>query len=189
MTAERLQSALGFTAADLESNRAGRLSDSQQKFMDVQSKRGKRFNLGMVAVFIVFIVIIVAVVIPKVNSNSSSSSSSGSSSAVPPWIFVVVIAVVALIMLRAFIKTSRGMGNIRSSAVLSVEGPAHTKAVVRGNVTDDIMLVPMAVYRVKVGKVNFPLDAKKHGGFDEGVNYRCYYVKGTLPVLISAEEI
>jgi hypothetical protein len=141
----------------------------------------------MVVVFIVFIVIIVAVVIPKVNSNSTGSS--GSSSAVPPWIFVVVIAVVALIMLRTFIKTSRGMGNMRSSAVLSAEGPAKTKAVVRGNVTDNVVIAPMAVYRIKVGKVNFPVDAKKYSGFDEGVAYRCYYVKGTLPVLISAEEI
>lgn len=188
MTAERLQSALGFTAADLEANRAGQLSDSQQSYMDTQSKRGKSLNLVMVGVFVAFIVIIVAVVLPKLSSNSSGSSS-GSSSSVPPWIIFVVLAVVALIMLRTFVKTSRGMGNVATSAVLSVEGPAKTKAVRRGNVTDNVVIAPLAVYRVKVGNVNFPLDGKKYGGFDDGVNYRCYYVKGTLPVLISAEEI
>jgi preprotein translocase subunit SecG len=188
MTAERLESALGFTPADLEANRAGRLSDAQQGFMDTQSKRGKSLNLVMVGLFVVFIVIIVAVVLPKLSSNSTDSSS-GSSSAVPPWIIFVVIAVIALVMLRTFIKTSRGMGNMSTTAVLSVQGPAKTKAVVRGNVTDNVVLAPMGVYRVKVGNVNFPLDAKKFSGFDDRVNYRCYYVKGTLPVLISAEEI
>jgi hypothetical protein len=142
----------------------------------------------MVGVFVVFIVIIVAVVLPKMNSNSTGSSS-GSSSAVPSWIIFAVLAVVALIMLRTFLKTSRGMGNIATSAVLSVEGPARVSAKVRGNVTDNVVLVPMAVYRVKVGKVNFPLNGKKYSGFVDGVNYRCFYVKGTLPVLISAEEI
>jgi hypothetical protein len=96
---------------------------------------------------------------------------------------------VALIMLRTFTKTSRGMGNVATSAVLSVEGPPKTKTVRRGDVTDNMVIAPLAVYRVKVGKVNFPLDGKKFSGFDDGVNYRCYYVKGTLPVLISAEEI
>jgi len=185
MTAERLQSALGFTTSDLEANRAGRLSDSQQSHMDVQAKRGKALNIVMMGVFVAFIAVIVVVVLPKMNSNSSSSS--GSSSAVPPWIIVAVIAVVALIMLRTFVKTARGMGNVATGAVQSVEGPARTKAVARGNV--DQMDV-MAMYRLKVGKVTFPLSsAKQLGGFDDGVNYRCYYVKGTLPVLISAEEI
>ncbi|MCW2750631.1 MAG: hypothetical protein JWR83_1741 [Aeromicrobium sp.] len=188
MTAERLQTALDFTAADLESNRAGRLSDSQQSHMASESKKGKSLNLVMVGVFVVFIVIIVAVVVPKMNSNSSGSSS-GSSSAVPPWIIIAVIAVVALIMLRTFLKTNRGMGNIKTGPLLSVEGPAKTKAVARGNVTDNMVLVPLAVYRVKVGKVNFPLNAKKFSGFENGVAYRCYYVKGTLPILVSAEEI
>lgn len=188
MTAERLQSALGFTAADLDANRAGRLSDSQQAHLDVDSRRGKSLNLVMVGVFVAFTAIIAVVVVPRMSSNSTDPGSASSSS-VPPWIIVAVIAVVALIMLRTFLKTARGMGNIRSGAVLSVEGPARTKAVTRGNVTDDVVIAPMAVYRVKVGNVNFPVDAKKHGAFDDGVSYRCYYVKGTLPVLISAEQI
>jgi preprotein translocase subunit SecG len=186
VTAERLQSALGFTADDLVANQAGRLSATQQSYMNVQSKRGKSFNLVMVGVFVAFVAIIVAVVLPKMNSNSTDSSS-GSSSAVPPWIIVAVIALVALIMLRTFLKTARGMGNIATGAVQSVEGPARTKAVARGNV-DQMTVMP--VYRLKVGKVTFPLkSAKQLGGFDDGVAYRCYYVKGTLPVLISAEEI
>ena len=162
MTAEALQSALGFTAADLDANRAGRLSDAQQSHLNFQSRRGKSLNLVMLGVFVAFVVIIVVVVEPKINSNTSSGS--GSSSSLPPRIIPAVLAVVALIMLRTFVKTSKGMGNVATGGVLSVEGPATTKAV--------------------------PLrDGKQLGGFVDDVAYRCYYVKGTLPVLISAEEI
>ena len=188
MTAEKLQAALDFTPADLESNRAGRLSDSQQTFMDKESKKGRAFSLGMGGLMVVFVIIILTVVVPKMNSNSTDSST-GSSSAVPPGIIFAVLAVVALIVLWTVLRSRRGFGNMATSAVLSVEGPAKVRAKVRGNVTDNIMLVPMAVYRVKVGKVNFPLDAKKYSGFVDGINYRCFYVKGTLPILISAEEI
>ncbi|MCW2799012.1 MAG: hypothetical protein JWQ70_484 [Aeromicrobium sp.] len=188
MTAEKLQAALDFTPADLESNRAGRLSDTQQTFMDKESKKGKAFILGMGGVFVVFVIIIITVVLPKMNSNSTDSTT-GSSSAVPPGIIFAVLAVVALIVLASVLRGRRGMGNIATSAVLSVEGPARISAKVRGNVTDNMMLVPMAVYRVKVGKVKFPLNGKKYSGFVNGVNYRCFYVKGTLPILISAEEI
>ena len=188
MSAEKLQSALDFTPADLESNRAGRLSDTQQTFMNKESKKGRAFILGMGGLFVVFVVIIVTVVLPNMNSNSTDSTT-GSSSAVPPGIIFAVLAVVALIVLVSVLRGRRGMGNMSTSAVLSVEGPARVRAKVRGNVTDDIVLAPMAVYRVKVGKVNFPLNGKKYSGFVDGVNYRCFYVKGTLPVLISAEEI
>jgi predicted nucleic acid-binding Zn ribbon protein len=189
VTAERLQSALGFTPADLEANRAGRLSDTQQEFMNVQSKRGRAFILGMGGFFVVFVIIIVTVVVPKMNS-SSTDSTSGSSSAVPPWVIAAVLAVVALIVLRSVLKGRKRVGQLATGAVQSVEGPAKTKAVMRGNVTDDVMLVPMGVYRLKVGKVTFALStAKQLSGFDDGVSYRCFYVKGTLPVLISAEEI
>ena len=58
MTAEALQNALDFTAADLDANRTGRLSDSQQQHMNLQSKRGKSYNLVMGGVFLVFAIII-----------------------------------------------------------------------------------------------------------------------------------
>lgn len=186
MTAEALQNALDFTAADLDANRTGRLSDSQQQHMNLQSKRGKSYNLVMGGVFLVFAIIIVTVVLPKLNDNSSSGTS-GSSSSVPPWIIFVVLAVVALIVLRTLLKTRKGMGRVAAGAVLSVEGPAKTKATNRGNVDQ---MMSMAIFRLKVGKVTFPLSsARQLGGFVDGVNYRCYFVRGTLPVLISAEEI
>jgi len=185
MTAEALQNALGFTAADLEANRAGRLSDGQQQHMNVQSKRGKSLNLVMAGVFIVFAIIIVTVVLPKLDDNSTSTS--GSSSAVPPWIIFAVLGVVALIVLRTVFKTRSGMNRVASGSVQTVEGPAKTKARAIGNV-DQLDVMPM--FRLTVGKVTFPLSSQRQlGGFVDGVNYRCYYVKGTLPVLISAEEI
>jgi hypothetical protein len=78
------------------------------------------------------------------------------------------------------------MGPLATGAVRSTEGAATVTAKARGNV--DQMTV-MAVYRLKVGKVTFPLSATQLAGFDDGVAYRCFYVKGTLPVLTSAEEI
>jgi hypothetical protein len=48
----------------------------------------------------------------------------------------------------------------------------------------------MPMFRLTVGKVTFPLSSQQQlDGFVDGANYRCYYVKGTLPVLISAEEL
>lgn len=185
VTAEALQAAFGFTPADLVENRAGRLSSSQHSHMATQSKKGKAFNLGMGVVFVVFVIIIVTVVLPKMNSNSTSSS--GTSSAVPPGIIFGVLAVVALVVGLTLVRTRRGMNRLTTGAVQSTEGPAKTRAGTTGNV-DQFSV--MAIYRLTVGKVTFPLkDMTQLSAFEEGVNFRVYYMKGTLPVIVSAERL
>lgn len=184
MTTEWLQSALSFTAADLEENRAGRLSSAQQGFMTDQSNKGKSYNLAMGGVFVVFVVIIVAVVLPKMNSNSSGSS--GSSSAVPPGIVFGVLAVVAVVVALTLVRTRRGMDRLKSGTVYSVEGAARTRA---RSYADANQLSDVSTFRLTVGDVTFALSsAHQLAAFEEGASYRCYYVKGTLPVLISAER-
>jgi hypothetical protein len=188
VTGEALQSAFKFTPADLVENRAGKLSATQHSYVAVQSKRGKTFNLAMGGVFVVFVIIIVTVVLPKMNSNSTGSS--GTSSAVPPGVVFGVLAVVALLVALSLIRTRRGMERLTTGAVQSVEGPAKTRASARGNVDQLDQMAVMPVYRLTVGKVTFALsNAQQLGAFDEGVTYRCYYLKGTLPVLISAEQL
>jgi hypothetical protein len=185
VTAEALQAAFGFTPADLVENRAGKLSPTQHSLMAVHSKRGKTFNLGMGVFFVVFVIIIVVVVLPRMNSSTGSSSST--SSAVPPGVIFGVLAIVALVVGLSLVRTRRGMERLTTGAVQSVEGPAKTKATARGNV-DQMTVMP--VYRLTVGKVTFPLsNGQQLSAFDEGATYRCYYIKGTLPVLISAEQV
>ncbi|MEO6471646.1 MAG: hypothetical protein ABIR57_07140 [Aeromicrobium sp.] len=182
MTPESLQAALGFTSVDLEHNRAGRLSPAQQAHMTVQGKRGQTLNLVMGGVFVAFVIFIVVVVLPK----TSGSESSGSS-AVPPGVILGVLAVVGLVVGLTLVRTRRAMGGLSTGGVRSTEGPARTKARAYGNV-DQMDVMP--VYRLKVGAVTFPLpNARQLGAFEDGIAYRCYYVKGTLPVLISAEQL
>jgi hypothetical protein len=185
VSADALQSAFNFTPADLVENRAGKLSASQHSHIAVQSSRGKSYNLAMGGVFVVFVVIIVTVVLPKMSSNSSSTS--GSSSTVPPGVIFGVLAAVALLVIVTLLRTRRGMNRLTTGAVQSVEGSARTRARALGNI-DQMDVMP--VYRLTIGKMTFALtNALQLNAFDEGVTYRCYYVKGTMPVLISAEQL
>ena len=46
------------------------------------------------------------------------------------------------------------------------------------------------IHRVHIGGVNFPLASDLQvRAFDKGRKYRAYYVKSTLPVILSAEPL
>jgi len=153
--------------------------------MTTQSKRGKSLNLVMGGVFVVFAIVIVAVVMPKMSS--SSTGSSGSSSSVPPGVIIGVLAVLALLVLMTLLRTRRGMNRIAAGAVQTTEGPAKTKARAYA---DDNQMSTMPIYRLTVGQVTFALSGSQQlDAFEDGATYRCYYLEGTLPILVSAERI
>jgi hypothetical protein len=176
---QALQQALDFTEAELVENRAGRLSAAQSARMTRGQKTGRIGTYVMIGVVIVFIVVIAAVFLPQ-----SLAAQPGSSSAIPPWIIIVVLLVVALIMFLSFARTRRGLRNL-TGTVLSVSGVANPKVSTFG----DANQVGMdTLFRVRVGDINFPVPgAAQVNAFEKGKSYRAYYLKSTVPVLISAE--
>jgi hypothetical protein len=97
-----------------------------------------------------------------------------------------VILVVAGIMMLSFLRTRRGIRGL-TGALLSVEGEAKPKASTYGDANTEGL---DTIYRVRIGSVNFPLsNGSQVQAFDKGRRYRAYYVKSTLPVILSAEPL
>jgi hypothetical protein len=135
----------------------------------------------MIVVVVVFLIVIAAIFLPQ-----SLAAKSGSSSAVPPWIIIVVIVVVALIMFTSFARTRRGIRNL-TGPLSSVEGAAKPKVSTFG---DDNQAGMDTIFRVRIGDVNFPVQGRRQvDAFEKGKNYRAYYLKSTVPVLVSAELV
>jgi hypothetical protein len=176
-----LQAALNFTDADLADNRVGRLSPTQSARMAKGQKTSRVSMYVMIGVVVVFLVVVGVVFLPQ-----SFAAQPGSSSAIPPWIIVLVIAVIALIMFISFARTRRGIRNL-TGAVLSVDGVANPKISTFGDANQEMM---NTLYRVRVGDMNFPVPGRAQvDAFEKGKSYRAYYLKSTVPVLISAEEL
>jgi hypothetical protein len=69
--------------------------------------------------------------------------------------------------------------------VLTVEGVANTRArAFAGEDTVDM------IFRLSIGKMTFAVPGPQQlDAFEDGKTYRGYYVKGTLPILVSAEAL
>jgi uncharacterized integral membrane protein len=179
--APSLQTAFGFTDAELAENRAGRMSAAQSARMVKGQSQGRVISLVMAGVFVVILIVIAIVVLPP-----SLKPQPAHSSATPPWIIGVTIAFVAGVLLLSFARTQRGMRGL-TGALLSVEGEAKPRVM---TVTDANTGGTATMFRVHIGGVNFVLaNGSQVHAFDKGRRYRAYYVKGTLPVLLSAEPL
>lgn len=176
-----LQTALDFTDDDLVANRAGRLSPTQQARMTKAQGQGQIGNIVFGIIFVVIMVVIAIVVLPPLFAPQPANSS-----AVPPGIIVLVVVVVLGIMAFSFLRTRRKLRGV-SGAVFSTEGEARGNVKATGNVDQMGM---MMMYRIKVGSVTFAVSrADQVAAFQNGARYRAYYVKGTLPILLSAEPL
>lgn len=171
-----LQQALNFTDEDLVANRAGRLGPTQQGRMTKTRGRSQVTNLIFGAVFLVIMVVIAAYVLPNYLTGPASSAA--------PIIVVVLIVVVGIIAFTIF-RSRRKLTRL-DGAVLMTEGEASARqglAPVSGGA-----VLPM--YRLSIGKVDFALATPEPmRAFVNGKHYRGYYVQGTLPILMSAEEV
>ena len=181
MADEALQAALDFTDDDLVANRAGRLSPTQQTRMGKTQGQGQIANIVFGIVFVVILAVIAFIVLPPLFAPQPEHSS-----AVPPGIIILVAVVVVGIIGLSFLRTRHKLRGV-TGAVLAVEGEAKPNIRTTGNV-DEVGL--MTMYRVKVGSVTFAVSrADQVTAFRDGARYRAYYVKGTLPILISAEPL
>ncbi len=179
--AVELQRALNFTEADLAENRAGRLSAAQNARMTKGQSQGRVMTLVVLGVFVVLIAVIVFVVLPP-----SLAPQPANSSAIPPWIIGLVIVVVLAIMAVSFLRTKRGLRGL-TGTLLHVDGEANPKSRSYGDANQEGF---DTIHRVKIGGVNFPVASDiQVRAFEKGRRYRAYYVKSTLPVILSAEPL
>lgn len=176
-----LQAALNFTDDDLVANRAGRLSPTQQTRMNKMQGQSQVVNIVAVVVFVVILAVIAIFVLPPLFAPQPEHSS-----AVPPGIIILVVVVVLGIIVVSFLRSRRKLRGV-GGAVLTSEGEATGNVKATGNVDQ---LGVMMMYRIKVGSVTFPVSrADQVAAFQDGARYRAYYVKGTLPILVSAEPL
>jgi hypothetical protein len=179
VTTGALEAAFDFTADDLAANRAGRLSTVQQGRMSTARTRGQATNLIMGGVFLVLLVVIAIVVLPGAMAPQASGSS-----AIPPGFIVLGLVVVAGIIALTLLRSRRGINRL-TGAVFPVEGVAHTRARFFG---DDSGVDTGMIYRVSIGGKTFVLiNQQQVDAFEDGKDYRGYYVKGTVAVLVSVE--
>ena len=181
MADQALQAALSFTDEDLVANRAMRLSPTQQSRMAKMQGQGQIANIVFGIVFAVVLIAIAAFVLPPLFAPQPANSS-----AVPPGIVVLVIVVVVGIIGLSLLRTRRKLRGV-TGALLVVEGEVKTSIRAAGNV--DQLGVGM-MFRVKVGSVTFAVQRPDQvQAFHDGGRYRAYYVQGTLPILVSAEQL
>lgn len=179
--AAALQKAFIFTAAELADNRAGRLSAAQNARMTKGQKQSRVGMYVMIGIVVIFLVVVAVIFLPGALAPQPANSS-----AIPPWIVVLVILVVALIMFVSFVRTRKGIRSL-TGAVLSVEGIANPKTSSFGDTNQEGM---DTIFRVRVGDLNFPVQGPSQvNAFEKGRRYRAYYLKSTVPVLISAEPL
>ncbi|MEO6532972.1 MAG: hypothetical protein ABIO06_05285 [Pseudolysinimonas sp.] len=176
-----LQAALNFTDDDLVANRAGRLSPTQQTRMTKMQGQSQIGNIVFGIIFVVILAVIAFVVLPPLFAPQPANSS-----AVSPGIIILVVVVVLGVIGLSFLRTRRKLRGV-TGTVLATEGEAKGNVKATGNVEDAGM---MMMYRIKVGSVTFAVQrADQVAAFTDGARYRAYYVKGTLPILISAEPL
>ncbi len=176
-----LNTAFDFTDDDLVANRAGRLSSTQQPKMSKKRGQAQVMNLVAGALFLVIMVVIAIVVLPGALAPQPTGSS-----AVPPGIIALVLVGVLGVIVFSVLRSRRKLQGV-AGAVLTTEGEAKTRS---GMVEVGDGAGSAAIYRLTVGKVTFPLStAGQLAAFTEGQRYRVYYVRGTLPVVVSAEAI
>ena len=181
MTDDALRETWGFTEADLVANREGRLSAAQQGRMTKAKGQSQVANVVFGAIFLVMVVVIAVIVLPPLFAPQPEHSS-----AVPPGVIVLVLAVVVGIIGFSILRSRRKLARL-DGAVLVTEGEAKAREG-RAPVADEMLSI--GFYRLTVGSVTFPIStAAQLRAFTDGQRYRVYYVKGTLPIVVSAETV
>src|SRR5664279_5208 len=176
-----LQAALNFTDDDLVANRAGRLSPAQQTRMNKMQGQSQVANIVFGIIFVLILIGIAIFVLPPLFAPQPAHSS-----AVPPGIIVIGVVVVLAIIVFSFLRSRRKLRGV-NGAVLATEGEAKGNVKATGNVDQGGL---MMMYRIKVGSVTFAVSRPDEvAAFQDGARYRAYYVRGTLPILISAEAL
>ena len=189
-----LGAVLGFSADELERNRAGQLSERQQGTLQ-QMRRGGLTGLIYIGVVVIGFGIFAGVyLIPKLNKHQHGTSKL-------PYGAIVygALALVVLIMALSIARTRRRLGRLASGTVHEVVGPAKTRIHrIAGNVGDlggdgapgyggGIRL------ELTIGKTMFFIPSQAIlDAFVTGATYRVFYSTGGHRVynrVLSAERL
>lgn len=191
MTAPALGRLLGFDDHELALNRAGQVSPRQAEALRVASRSGSRYLVFVLLFMVAFVAVVLAVVVPKATHKTGSSSAN-----VTP-IIVGVLALCALIVGWSMVRTRNRLRRLASGVVLTVSGPARTKARrMRGNVNLDTGgdYGGGMRYELSIGATTFFVrDPDVLAAFADGGTFRAYYVAGgghaVMNRLLSIEPI
>jgi len=172
-----LMDVFGFSSADLQTNRAGELTDAQRERVTAvyqQYLRGIIPTLGIIGAIMVSAVVISLVRdFLSLDGLSLDDLARGLPICLPLVSLVVLIAVVGSYWLT---------GNLRRGRIQVAEGVARLKTgLYRGHTP---------YYQAKIGRHTFHLmNATQFGAFKEGERYRVYYVKYWPDVILSGERV
>jgi uncharacterized membrane protein YhaH (DUF805 family) len=124
---------LGFSAADLAMNRAGRASPAQLARLQRDRKHGRWWLVFVLLFLVAFVGVVAFVMIPRLKDADTESSSS-----VPIVPIVIgVLAFVVLLMTFSLLRSRRSLDRIASGTVHQVTGPASGRTRrMHGNVAD-----------------------------------------------------
>lgn len=174
---DRLMNSLNFSAADLEVNRKGKLTERQRE--QVARRRKAYLRKGdrtMVLVLVGFgIVVAVGWLILSRQDRSSEDLT-----AIGAWVLGIFAVFMVLWVIARF--RARGSWEFLSS----VEGAAHI-SIKEYNPRQS---QPFTLYDLQIGEHQFRLEGDQEmRGFDEGRSYRVYYAVAPVAVLLSAEPL
>jgi hypothetical protein len=192
MTAPALGKLLGFDDDELVLNRAGRLSPRQAETLRAASRGGNKYLIFVLLFMVAFVVVVLAVVVPKATKHSGASSVN-----LTP-IIVGVLAFFALVVGLSMARTRTRLRRLASGVVLTVAGPARTKARrMGGNVNLDAgggAYGGGMRYELSIGATTFFVRGPEVlAAFDDGGTFRAYYAAGgghaVMNRLLSIEPI
>ena len=188
-----LGAVLGFSADELERNRAGQVSERQRGTLQKMRRGGLQWLIVMAVVAIGFGIYAGVYLIPKLNKQQHGTSKL-------PYGAIVygALALVVLIIALSVFRTRRRLGRLASGTVHEVVGPAKTRVHrIAGNVGDisggggdyggGIRL------ELTIGKTMFFIPSQEIlNAFVAGATYRVFYATGGHRVynrVLSAERL
>jgi hypothetical protein len=171
--------ALDFAQDDLQANRAGYLTERQQRLLE--SVRRTRGCSSRVALIVILVSALGVGLAPLLFGGSESAGGEQTIRQVLPYTLAVA-GVVVLIMLVALLVGYARSRDVRDGRVSIAEGNAHLA-------TRYLMRLRLTAYYVQIGGVRFQIGQDEAEAFTEGEFYRVYYVKDPpAHVVLSAED-
>lgn len=169
---QRLSQAFQFTSADLSLNKQGKIAESQKANVD-------KYRRGRVISLVAFAVMGGLFLLGLLGVGVSTLFNSGDNTI--RFAIMGALGVALLLMGGSALNFYTRSRELISGKISQVEGPAEAMKYTGDEYG--------TAYHVKIGKKKFPLKSEEeHDAFEEGENYRMYYVKAyPFDVILSIE--
>lgn len=171
-----LMRSFDFTTADLSANRAGMLSERQQKAVTERSLRLRRLALWLIGVPGVLFGVLLTVLLAMVGAQTQPATD-------PTLIVITSVLMVVSVVLVALPTLQKLTTYSASKRISKVSGKAHLLALPVATPffrpIFGTLRASAAVYRLKVGTVSFRLSAEMLGLITADADYTVYYIHNT----------